>query len=435
MTVAEWLNIDIQKVLSKAHWFGATVLIILVVVASIYTIFLLFGFYQLGLAVTGSIPYGEDGTGAAIRNIGLMVAATVSIPFLIWRSIVAQKQANIAEQGHITDTINKAVEGLGAEKTVKRIIELPQFETHEDEYGPIQDGVPVTATRADGTEIIKREAIEETLPNLEVRVGAIYALERIAKDSLRDHLQIMEILCAYIRENAPATSLEPTEPPFDRAVPRTDIQAAITVIGRRSQRQIDLEWESRFRLNLKSTDLSGVDFTGADFSAALLSKCRLEMSIFRNSKLVGTIFDHSLVNFVDMFGAELRGTRFDHGTFSGIIDPGKIYGVSFLGADISEVRFLGNRPITNLTYGSADTDLHPDLDFDRGEVELLQLTIRVEQNNGNTQKVKELEAELYENNSFADWCPHKSDDGAAVFQKRDFLNRLGLTDWPHQESS
>ncbi|MEH1855504.1 MAG: hypothetical protein V7L11_28445 [Nostoc sp.] len=39
---------------------------------------------------------------------------------------------------------------------------------------------------------------------IETRFAAIYALERIAKDSPKDHWTIMEILAAFIRENASA---------------------------------------------------------------------------------------------------------------------------------------------------------------------------------------------------------------------------------------
>ncbi len=39
--------------------------------------------------------------------------------------------------------------------------------------------------------------------NLEVRLGGIYALERIARDSPKDHWTIMEVLTAYVRENSP----------------------------------------------------------------------------------------------------------------------------------------------------------------------------------------------------------------------------------------
>ena len=64
------------------------------------------------------------------------------------------------EQGHITDRYTKAIEQLG---------------------------------KLDGDK-----------PNIEIRLGAIYALERIARDSPRDHWTIMEVLTAYVRQNSPA---------------------------------------------------------------------------------------------------------------------------------------------------------------------------------------------------------------------------------------
>ena len=70
---------------------------------------------------------------------------------------------------------------------------------------------------------------------LDVRIGGIYALERVASDSARDHPVVMEVLAAFIREH----SHEPWPPPDHRAsreaVPSTrpDVQAAVTVVGRR----------------------------------------------------------------------------------------------------------------------------------------------------------------------------------------------------------
>ncbi len=37
---------------------------------------------------------------------------------------------------------------------------------------------------------------------LDVRIGGIYALERIARDSARDHPAVMEVLAAFIREHS-----------------------------------------------------------------------------------------------------------------------------------------------------------------------------------------------------------------------------------------
>jgi hypothetical protein len=38
---------------------------------------------------------------------------------------------------------------------------------------------------------------------LDVRIGGIYALERIARDSRDDHPQVIEVLTAYVRVHAP----------------------------------------------------------------------------------------------------------------------------------------------------------------------------------------------------------------------------------------
>ena len=37
---------------------------------------------------------------------------------------------------------------------------------------------------------------------LDVRIGGIYALERVARDSKRDHPTVMEVLAAYVREHS-----------------------------------------------------------------------------------------------------------------------------------------------------------------------------------------------------------------------------------------
>lgn len=115
---------------------------------------------------------------------------------------------------------------------------------------------------------------------LEVRLGGIYTLERIARESERDYWPIMETLTAYVRKRAPWPPLQAVANPFaelqggiaagDEAIgkrsaskpetepkiailPATDIQAVLTVLGRRDEavRQRD---QGR-RLDLERTDL------------------------------------------------------------------------------------------------------------------------------------------------------------------------------------
>jgi hypothetical protein len=94
-------------------------------------------------------------------------------------------------------------------------------------------------------------SVEVPAPNLTVRLGGIYALERITHDSPMDRATIMEVLSAYVRENAPVTSAPANgnagKPSPDPCIadashsdpgkrPRADIQAILTVIGRQSYR-------------------------------------------------------------------------------------------------------------------------------------------------------------------------------------------------------
>jgi uncharacterized protein YjbI with pentapeptide repeats len=121
---------------------------------------------------------------------------------------------------------------------------------------------------------------------LEVRLGAIYALERIAKDSERDHWPIMEILTAYVRENAPwkegeqraqeETLPSETQPTQNHpSLPKlaTDIQAILTVVGRRTRTYGQGEDQ---RLNLSATDLHGADLWAAHLEGAYLWDVHLE---------------------------------------------------------------------------------------------------------------------------------------------------------------
>lgn len=438
----EWLHCKHEIDYSQAQWVGAILGSILFFIAILLFLASLVGVAYFFGAFIGLGPFANDPTGAAIRNIGLVLAAMFGAPLLVWRSIVAQKQVNVAEQGQITDRINKAVEGLGSEKTVRDITEIPRYQKNGNEWVRDDNGNPKPALRPDGDAIIDRKSYEYTSPNLEVRIGAIYALERIAQDSARDHIQIMEILCAYIRENAPVDSLEPTEPPFKNPMPKTDVQIAISVIGRRSSGQVELEWQRRFRMDFRGCDLSGVDFQHGDFSAAMFHNSRLEAARFRSSKLIGTQFHGALLNFADFFNAELRGTVFNHviinrpfvtaGGMTESINMGNIYGVSVAAADITAIDYLGESDQMNFVFGSSDTKLCDQLEFDRRKFKQPLIEIRKLKKAGEIEKATELETDLYKKNGFVDWVHFDSRDLAFGWAYHKFLDKLDLYGWPYR---
>jgi Pentapeptide repeats (8 copies) len=111
---------------------------------------------------------------------------------------------------------------------------------------------------------------------LEVRLGGIYALERIARDSPRDRWTIMEVLTAYVRQNARWLPLD-TGAAQD---PRTDIQAILTVLGRR---RVPPDWRDPEFLYLQGTDLRGLGLRGAQLDRAHLGHAHLEKADLRDA--------------------------------------------------------------------------------------------------------------------------------------------------------
>lgn len=188
---------------------------LLVCLWAVLLVVLVFGIFWVlvGLFLRG--PEGADASemGADLRwyllTLTALIAAcgaVIALPFTILRTRFSARQVVATEQGLITDRINKAVEALGAEKVRKTEYRYIEY-SEADDAQPVRVRVSHSqANRIPKKNIVKREdwqTIEDTVPNLEVRVGAIYALERISQDSERDRFQIMEILTAYVRQNSP----------------------------------------------------------------------------------------------------------------------------------------------------------------------------------------------------------------------------------------
>ena len=360
---------------------------------------------SLGQFLVAAFDYSGEESHAAIRNIGLVLAAVFGAPFVAWRSYVAHKQTAISEQSHITDQINKAVEGLGAEKTVK----------------------------SGGDEL--------TRPNIEVRIGAIYALERIAQDSDRDHIKIMEIICAYIRSNFPTGDLASTTPPFQKKTPRIDLQSAIRTLGRRSKDKKEIEAKLKFRLDLRGCDLSFVDFEEGDFSAAMFHECKIECGNFRECHLRGTEFVGSTLNHCNFFEALLHGTNLDHvkiefpqigsGAMSDSITLAKKYGVTMVGATMPAINYLGEPGEVKNIFGLSDTLLHSQIAFQpellREQRRLLRQANNRNDNAGLAKATKNLVDNPYEHWS---WCDQR--DGMTNHLRKKFQEKLGLLKWPYR---
>ena len=170
------------------------------------------------LWMLGQITFVEGKVTPVQILTGLLVLAG-----LFWTSrrvLAAEDNVRVAQEGQITERFTKAIEQLGDEK-------------------------------------------------MAIRLGGIYALERIAKDSGKDHGPIMEVLTAYVREKAPRRE-EDTQKSAE--TPPTDIQTILTVIGRRETTGND---RANDRLDLRRTQLAGAYLSEADLSGAFLYRANL----------------------------------------------------------------------------------------------------------------------------------------------------------------
>ncbi len=184
--------------------------------------------------------------------------------------------------------------------------------------------------------------------SLDVRLGAIYALERIARDSRRDHWPIMEILTAYVREHAPwDPPPEDQQPTADEQPLATDIQAALTVLGRR-QDNYDPPGEGP---DLHNTDLRGANLykaklRRANFRKADLQRAYLSLANLQGVYLIGVDLQRARLAGADLrwsrlAEANLQGTRLMSADLRGAnLRGADLTGADLRGADLNEVFFL-----------------------------------------------------------------------------------------------
>ncbi|MEV3981741.1 pentapeptide repeat-containing protein [Nonomuraea sp. NPDC049758] len=160
------------------------------------------------------------------------------------------------------------------------------------------------------------KAVEQLAsPATDVRLGALYALQRIAIDSSRDRPTIRNLLAAFVR-NHDACSVQPlpkqcsmkdseagaglrielTQLPTDTRT-ALNIARALTVAG---DDRLDLA-----RVRFPSVDLRGIDLSGMNLTAATLRGADLSNSILIATNLRGANLTRASLNDANMSGADL----------------------------------------------------------------------------------------------------------------------------------
>jgi uncharacterized protein YjbI with pentapeptide repeats len=174
----------------------------------------------------------------------------------------------------------------------------------------------------------------------DVRLGGIYALERIANDSPDDRATIAEVLTAFVRGHSPWPPRLPGQYVADapiKEVPELqvrapDVQAALTVLARRQTspkhsryldlHATDLRKAALVGANFMRADLANANLQGTDLFGALLQGAHLKRAILLGARLAFGQLQEAHLNFAflreaDLYRANLRGADLDFAWLEG----------------------------------------------------------------------------------------------------------------------
>lgn len=182
-----------------------------------------------------------------------------------------------------------------------------------------------------------------------IRVGGIYALERIARDSDRDRGVVMAVLTTYVRENSPrkeSGQINEETPPRGKALSApqailgADIQAVLAVLRRRKNLDV---MELSEPLSLTNTYLRGADFSQVRLPFVDLSGADLSGAVFgilanlRGAKLVGANLSGAELGMTDLSDANLSRADLRRTNLSGA----KLVGANLVEADLTTANLNG----------------------------------------------------------------------------------------------
>ena len=208
----------------------------------------------------------RESPSTTIRNVGLVIAGLVALPLAIWRSLVAERQAYAAQRQ--ADTAQQSL---------------------------------LNERYQQGAEMLGNEI-------LTVRLGGIYALQRLAEEHPEQyHVQVMRLFSAFVRHPADDSNTQPSESQTNLTDPSTDIQAVMDAIGARGEKRLQLEKLVEYKLDLRRAKLRRASLGSANLSDARLSWACLEVAALGEANLSSAILNQANLTGATLGGAKLIG--------------------------------------------------------------------------------------------------------------------------------
>jgi hypothetical protein len=213
---------------------------------------------------------------------------------------------------------------------------------------------------------------------IEIRIGGIYALGRVARESEEDYWTVMEVLTAYVRKHSPRnwspevqegtedsggekrSAEEDSSKESERAQDAThgpadpDIQAIITVLRR--IRTVPSRHDSFVSRSGMMKIVPALDLHETNLTNANLMESNLRYAIFRGADLKGTRFWGADLKRAELFRADLKGAQLQGADLEGAflkeadLEGAQLQGAFLKEADLEGAQLQGaNLSSTNLT--------------------------------------------------------------------------------------
>jgi uncharacterized protein YjbI with pentapeptide repeats len=149
------------------------------------------------------------------------------------------------------------------------------------------------------------------------RLGGIYALEGVMNTSEEYHKPVLEALSAFVRDG--------TKTVTGAEAPATDIQAALTVIGRRAA------------IGTGVADLTGAHIQQANLSKANLTNALLDDALLNNANLDNANLSGATLFRANLSGASLVNTNLSHA----FLQSANLNGAVLSGANLERTNLIG----------------------------------------------------------------------------------------------
>jgi hypothetical protein len=183
----------------------------------------------------------------------------------------------------------------------------------------------------------------------EIKLGGIYALARIARDSPKDHTAVMQVFSSYVRETTKRSHAEPVAP---------EVQAILTMIARRT---VENEAEDD-RIDLSDAYLPGVNLHGAQLErvrldGANLSGATLDGALLRGATFSGAVLEDAYLRNADLRDCDLTAANLRQASLRyALLNGANIFGAQLDGASLLRTDMSGVKNAIRQQFESAITD-------------------------------------------------------------------------------